>query len=226
MLSYLSGQAVKLVIDLPVAKQTQAVSYRLLNQIGEILIPKQTVTVSQDEPYTVELLISATHNSVTPAGSREIRLAEVYVTSETGTIKIERAYALEAEDIIIKNVNSFQAYPAAIYTALGIPSVTAWSEAERNERMAALISARKNIGLLHIKDALNGAGNIIDVTSMSAAEFDNLPDALLESLCRAQVIEANYLLMNENGFFDSEESTGSNHVCKSTLRELSKWLSS
>lgn len=252
MIAYLGGQPVTVTVPLldeggSVIEATE-VAYRLLDQDETELIAKAPVSDYFPGAESVVIPIDATHNALTPPNLREVRMVEVFVTNEVGTIRFEAIYALEAEQVLVEGVNSFQSYTTSVMTGCDITGLSNWNNATKAERVTALIEARRHIGRLRFRyafdeqDRLEDTLGISDITSLTREEYLALPENFRAALRRAQVIEADYLMLGSNEvqtlrdkgvisvtvgeskhFFRDDKPMGG-AICNRALKELTKWL--
>lgn len=246
--TYLSGSEVVATITFTGEDGTEltanSAQYRVLDQNGQVIVALTAVpdfvAGSSDAAITVlaadntlsETTVLLTGETV--VNTRELRLIEVYAVTDAGTVSFEHAYIVEANNVLVEGVNSFQGYSSTLFRANNINKLEAWDAANKQQRVNALIRARENISRLRFKDAIN-------LTELTSTEFVNLDAFFKDALSNAQVIEADSLLANDEaaGLIESgvmSMSVGeakqffrptrpvSGHVCSRALRELSAWV--
>lgn len=225
----LSGQSATVAVpvpDLPGA----ALSAIVMNGAGVVLA--DMLSISSGEPGTQMVAVPASANML-GARLRDVRVVRVRVERDEESQLFDVEYIVEAEEVLVEGVNSFQGYAAALLVSLDIPGINAWGDADKSQRIAALIEARRTLARyrfsrIHtdqsIDTQLSGVGNLL---TLSQSEWCALPTGLKEALCRAQVIQANYLLGNreyetlrDNGVLS--EKIGDSSVTFSETRPSSK----
>jgi hypothetical protein len=256
-IAYISGTDVIVTIPLisdGVLIPATEVDYRILNQDDAVLVARAahpTFVVTNTE---VAITIPAIHNTISPLETvRELRVIELFVNDGTGEIKLSYEYIIEKELVLIEGINSFQSYGRATIEALTLSKVDEWHASGRNERTNVLIEARRNIGAISLKcNTVESAGytrydNDVfafnDITKLTQAEFLALPIELKEALRRAQILQANYLLKDDEATNNINDGIAAitvgdaKHVYqakaklktlidKRALLELSKWINS
>ena len=251
--AFLGGQPTSLTIPLVDANglpiMAVSVAYRLLDQSETELIAKTAVADFTEGNTEVVIAVSGAMNALTPPNTRELRLIELYCATSEGVVKIERTYLVEAEQVLVESVNSFQPYPAAVIVGMTIPNLPNWNAASKEDRIAAMIRARQNIGMLRFRYVFDAYQNIIDntmgvndLTLATPAQWNAMPTYFKDAVRRAQVIEADYLLMPDDSvaalrreglmsmtvgeakqFFRPVKSI-EGPVCKRAMKELTKWV--
>lgn len=252
MQAYLGGQDVSLAISLVASDgspiEATAVQYRLTNQDEIELVAKVALTSFTAGDDEVIVAIPGALNTLGASSVRELRVVELYVTCSAGVLKLTTEYILEAEAVLRTGLNSFQTYSAALLAGYELPNMEAWNDASKGNRINALIAARRNIGKLYLRYIAEAdmtrlavpweSGN---VTMLTADQFATLPTDMREAICRAQVIEADFLLggdpvgdIRRSGVMSSTVGEASQFfrtskpyegpVCKRALQELGKYI--
>lgn len=252
MKAYLGGQDVTLTIPLidsdGTAISANAVSYRVIDQAEAELVAKVVLSGYTAGDVEAVVTVSGANNTIPVGESRALRVVELYVTTDVGTIKLDEAYFIEADEVLVEGINSFQNYNAAIYLAYEIPKIEGWSEASKSERIAAMIAARRNIGHLRFRYVFDANQNIIDntvgvadLTMATVTDWLALPKEFRDAVCRAQILEANALLggdeygdlrraglmsmtVGEAKQFFRPAKAVERPVCNRAIKELAKYL--
>lgn len=253
MQAYLGGQQVTFTIPLVdfdgVPITATGASYRVIDQDEVELVAKVAVTDFSEGDEGAVVIVSGLLNTLPTGVTRAMRLIEVYLTTEVGTIKLESGYLIEAEEVLVEGENSFLPYPKAMFLSYEIPNLPNWSAASRDERIAALIAARRNIGRLRFRLTLDAYQSIIDntvaVSDLTLATVDQwnaMPVSFKEAVRRAQILEANFLLepsdsvsafrrdglmsmtVGEAKQFFRPSAPIDGAVCKRAAKELSKYV--
>jgi hypothetical protein len=203
--AYLGGNLVTALIDLidtdgdPI--KASAVSYRVVNQAETELVASTVLTsFAPGDPQAV-VIVPADKNVLAAGAHRELRVIELLLTTDEGTVKLSHEYVIEADQMLTEGVNSFQNYATALLGAYDIPSLPGWDGAEKPQRIAALIQARLNIAQLTFSYVFDGSQDVMqpsfslrDLTSLSDTEYASLPTEFKVAAKRAQILEADYLL--------------------------------
>jgi hypothetical protein len=225
-----------------------SVEYRLSNQDDTELMTLTNLSSFEAESDQALITIAADKNVFSGSNLRELRILDVYLTTPEGVILRSYEYVISAEQTLVEGENSFQAYGRAVMNAGEIPRLDGWNDADKEERVKALLRARRNIGKLRFRYVYDDNQDIIDntlsVSSLDEAtveEYFRLPQEFREALQRAQVIEADHLLGGDaRGEFrrDGVMSMGAGEarqffrpskpldgtVCTRTMKELAKWI--
>lgn len=228
---YLDGQALSVAIPLSdegVCIVASAVEYRIVDHAGTELVAKTPVSGFIAGDPQVIVSITAQVNTIAASAKRELRVVELYLTTEAGTVKLTHEYVLESENILEKAVNSFQGYHEAVLLSLDIANLPSFNDALKADRITALINAWSNIGKLYLRyvDDSEMTRVIVpwtesgNVTRLTAEQFDLLPEAMKLAIRRAQVMEADYLL----GKSASLEELRTSGVVSNTVGESSQWF--
>lgn len=171
---------------------------------------------------------------------RDIRVVEIEITNVDGVKSVRSfEYLIESADVLAEGENSFQTYPSAILASLSISSLSAWNESSKDDRITALIDARLCFGPLRFRYAFG------DITTITPSQWHALPADFKAAVCRAQVMQADYLLSRDTrtdaraaGLLsqtigESSETyakgkpiAASSVLCQRAMRELSRFLSS
>lgn len=209
MHAYLSGSEVRLTISLLDATtgeaiQATAIEYRVVDESEtDLTLGKLPLTAYVEGDESVEVVIEEGLNVLPLDTYRSLRVVELYLTTAAGIIRLEDAYLLEAEHVLIEGANSFMSMSKAVFMGFEIPNLTGWNNADKAQRIAGLLSARRNIGMLRFKvyaderdtiteSILGSVGS--DLLKMNSTQWAALPLDFKLAICRAQLIEADYLL--------------------------------
>jgi len=205
MQAYLGGQSVTAEIALIDTDGDQivasAASYRVINQAETQLVASTPVVGfgAGDENATV--VVPGINNVLTVGVARELRIIELILTTDEGTIKLSHEYFIEAEQMLTEGVNSFQNYATALLGAYDIPGIPGWQNSTKPERITALIQARLNMAPIRFRYAFDSLQNVVepsfgvaDITDLTQAEYLALPAGFKTSLRRAQILEADFIM--------------------------------
>lgn len=250
-MAYLGSNVVKVNLDLQ-GRDAQKLSYRILNHRGEELLA-QTEYEDVSGQASYEIVVPAELNILDAGNQLEIRLIEAYIESSVGVTKMEESYSIESETVLVTGENSFQTYPEALMTALTIPNLEYWDNADKGQRVIAMIASRRIFGRLRFRynfdsqDHLcDDSVNVSDITLLTPEQFNALPSGFKEALKRAQILEADSMLDSSSEFqeirklaelgvtrsevYEAKVSLGSGTtpykttLCDRAMQELTKWL--
>lgn len=255
MQTYLNGESLTLAIpltdELGTCYEVSVVDYRIVDQADAELVARSNLATFNSGDKQAVISISAAVNTLTVGGSpRELRAVELFLTTTAGTVKLTHEYVVEASSVLALGVNSFQGYNAALLVGFDIPNLPAWNAASKAERISAMIASWRNIGRLYLRYFAeeNDQSRIVYITSesgnltaLTADQFNSLPDLMKEAVYRAQVMESDYILGNDN--MDEIRNAGlvstsvgeseqvfkpvapyQGAVCKRAMKELSRYI--
>lgn len=248
MQSILGGQEVTWVIPLEAEGGEQllasAVEYRIVNQDDTELVARGPATYAAGQAH-VSIVVPAPINALAVTAGRELRMIELFVTTADGVKKLQFPYVIESEALLAIGINSFQGYASALMVGYELPSIPAWNNAIKSERINALMAAWRNISKLRLKDVSDTSMSRIapfnDIAELTADEFAQLSTDMRSALARAQVLEADYLLgsdeigdirragimsatVGESSQFFRPGKPYEGTVCKRAAKELSKYM--
>lgn len=256
-IAYMSGTDVIVTIPLisdGVSLSATEVDYRVLNQDDTVLTARIPHPTFVEGDIDVIITIPAIQNTISVNETvRELRVVELFVNDGTGEIKLSYEYVIEKELVLIEGINSFQSYGRATIEALTLSKIDEWHAADRNERTNVLIEARRNISAVPLicntisqnsvgySQYVGEAFAFHDITKLTPTEYANLPTELKEALRRAQILQANHLLKDDEATNNINDGIAAitvgdaKHVYqakpklktlidKRALLELSKWI--
>lgn len=254
METYLDGQSVILAIPLSdeggACIAADSVEVRIINQSNVEIVAKTSLAGFTAGDAQAIVAIPSEANTLVTGLKRELRIVELYIATDSGVTRLYHEYVIEAESVLELGVNSFQTYHEGVLLSLDIPNLQDFGLADRQSRIAAMISAWRNIGRLYLRYVDdNDMTRLItpwaesgNVTELTAEQFENLPEKMKSAIRRAQVIEANYQIgrttsvntLREQGIIAATVGESSQYfsqskpydsICgKETLRELSKYI--
>lgn len=192
MNTYLHGFDVSLSVSLQGIAAT-SFTYRVLDSAGAVVVAESAPIAVLAGTTSVPIVVPASANTLAADVYADIRKVELRVTAADGTRPISELYAIEAADVLVEGVNSYQNYETAELTAMFTQPLDMWESTPRAARIAALVEARDRIGRLSFveMDAFDGVFSINDLT---AVEFATLSEPLRKALKKAQLVEADYIL--------------------------------
>lgn len=171
---YLAGSPVTLTVPLKDrggnALVVSAVSYRVVDQAGEEVLPYTALTsfVSGAQeavievPGAVNVLAAMSWQELAEmtwqdaatrrwldmaslSAAREARTVEMALTVSGNVVLLTQSYILEPADVLVPGLNSFQTLVEAEITALDVTGLDGWLSASERDKIAALIDARAKI---------------------------------------------------------------------------------
>jgi hypothetical protein len=205
MQAYLGGQSVTAEIalidtdgDLIVAS---AASYRVIDQAEAVLVASTPVVGFAAGDANALVIVPGISNVLTTGVARQLRIIELILTTDEGTVKLSHEYFIEAEQMLTEGVNSFQNYATALLGAYDIPGIPGWQNSTKPERITALIQARLNMAPIRFRYAFDSLQNVVepsfgvsDITGLTQTEYLALPVEFRVCLRRAQILEADFIL--------------------------------
>lgn len=217
---YLAGTAVRNVIALtdsfgnPLV--VDSVEYDVVDQTGAPIVVRAPLAGFVPGAASAIIDVPADANQIADGLTRATRRVTLYCIVEGNTVSIRYLYAIEASDVLVTGVNSFQTYDQAELTALDIPNLTGWDSALYKDKIAAMVESRARLCMLNYsllkanfwaQDSLNYVPEGVyvtpyaglfsfsgDITFLPASAFEQLPIRFLNALRLAQVAEANNIL--------------------------------
>lgn len=188
-----------------------AAGWELFDERGN-LIASDVVTgyAGGDVAFTIPADKMALADGKTSSGR------EIVVTLETddGDVELRDYFVLAGAHALAVMDNSFMSYVEAIRWRGEFASMDAWDAAPRERRLAAMTEAYRRICKIAFKVPganLDGTnvnkanygtgtdegwfwGSRVRISTLTASQFDALPEAFTRAVKRAQLVEANVLL--------------------------------
>lgn len=149
---------------------------------------------------------------------RDLRVVTVTVTWATGTLDNTQSYIINNASPLIRMVNSFITWPETILARYEMSNLDGWDAASDPERVAALGLAWKNMLSLRYRFPIGVASQsrimdfygssvdnvfgrifmvMADISFYNAADFAAWPQLFTQALTRAQMAEANNILLGD-----------------------------
>lgn len=259
MQNYKPGTAVSLTLDLVdengVFITPTALSWRIIDE-AEVELQAWAVIATLPTTSSVVLTIPAELTVLTPPALRAIRTIEIDVVTEQGTILLSASAMLQGVTALAFGLNSFQTYVQALLLSEDSPSERSpgWLGATRENREKALIEAYSHIMRLPIGLHFNDNQSMLQTDTqfvynfgpimlrhMTPAQMTNLYVPMMKDLCQAQLIEADYLLVDdpvardrtsgltsktvgESSQFYRPGMTLDLPVCPKAMKSLERWV--
>lgn len=242
MNAHLDGTEVTL--EIPVADSdgnavtAVSIMYRVVDGNDVVKVAEQALATYTPGAASATIVVPAEANVMAAIGdvddseevihTREARRVILKIQTASGTISSSHVYALEREQVLIAGVNSFQTYANAQVKALEISDRIGWDGATENQRVSALIEARRRIVRMAFRVEASDMSRVSysrktirggyspTLDDMGQQEFLGLPDKFRNALCLAQIAEADYIL---NG--DELEEMKVSGIISSTVGETS-----
>ena len=207
-MNYLAGNDVTLPIELLDDDGNtilgNSVTYKVTDERGAVIVPITLLATFTANDISITLVITALQNTLpvtTDVTSlRGLRFIEIYISNDTGIVKKEFSYIIESDNLLVAGINSFQSYQLAIFNAGSIDKVNAFNAAHKSDKIIALIRSRQLIGRLSFKYGFDNFQYLSrnfhsrEILLATQAQFEAYPVQFKEALARAQVIQANDLL--------------------------------
>jgi len=206
MEKYLAGADVTVTIPLVDsagnAIKPASASYRVLDENGTVLIDTTPVPYLSPNGDPLGILVGAGENGLPAGAVRALRTVEVLAVTDAGTRLLTANYVIEATEPLVPGTNSFQTINKAELVALDIPNLNGWNNATRDERVAAMIQARLNIGQMSYRyrwsenwqNFIYPEFGIYSIIQFTQGQYLSLPIDFRQTCERAQIIEADDLL--------------------------------
>jgi hypothetical protein len=209
MRSFLDGQSITVAIPLVDEEgnciSASAVQYRVIDETGEELVIRGGLAGFNSGDAQAVVTVDGSTNTLVSGGPRRgIRIIELFLTTSAGSARVDFEYIIELEAVLALGNNSFQSYHEALLVGYDIPNLPGWNAASKKDRIAAMVAAWRNIGLLHLRyfaEEIMDMSRIVYITAetgnltiLTANEFMSLPELMRSAVCRAQVMEADSIL--------------------------------
>jgi hypothetical protein len=213
MNKYLAGEAVTVTfpLDESMGVAPATASYRLLDEDENVLIEQDTPTDPANGAVTIRVdgamnmlapAVTSGSNTLQPAQLRAARTAQITLVYQNGTVRLEQSYLIEASSLLVPGTNSFQTLAKANLVALDIPALNGWGAATDDQKIAAMIQARINLGMLRYRYRFDDNWMnyvmpefaLYSITTLTQEEYVELPVQFRRAIERAQIIEADDLL--------------------------------
>jgi hypothetical protein len=182
--------------------------YEVLDEDGTAVVADTRLPLVSGEESEIVIKVPAAGNMLAAGVRRAYRRVVLNLETSSGWVALEQEYLIQVSQatLLIPGTNSFQTILKAELVALDIPNLPGWRDAPREERIAAMIQARENIGKMSYRYnfwADNWQKYVIpefgvySITLLSQDEYMQLPPAFRTACERAQVIEADDLLAGD-----------------------------
>jgi hypothetical protein len=208
---YPENTEVTVTVDLPANATLSAVTRTVLDETGVGISPSQPVSLPAPGDVTIDITISANLN-VSP-GRRAARVVQVSFATDKGIFTSQVIYVIAKPDQLIPLENTFVSSAEAALTRLDMPALDGWDASDETNRNAALITAHRSLCKLSYRYKNNAAilqsrvtwGEpessgyiyIVDIESLAAEEWAQVPILVRQALQRAQMAEADVLLKGD-----------------------------
>lgn len=243
----LTAQPVNVVLTGP--DDAVSFTWRVIDQSETALSAMSAAVVLTAGPEA-SITVSQAINTLAAGEIRALRSVEAYFTSAAGITKMTAEYLVEVEQTLVVNKNTFQTYGEAVLGAYDLFGLIGWNIATKQDRAAALISARRHISQLRFQyefdayqDVIDSSVGVSDLTLVSQSNWEALPVDFKAALKRAQIYEADFLLTGGDSLVDAKRRSGiisetigessmflrsqkalEQAVCKRSMKELSKYV--
>jgi len=178
-------------------------SYRLLDKMLQEIAPATALPDVTAGTEVLSVTIGAAANTLTSGRLRDVRVVEVSIQTEGGTVVATARYAIEADNTFSIMVNTFQTFEEAELNAMEMSGLVSWDGKAEPQKRAALADAFINLCKLKFHVPGMWAQNRIHdywinrighLQYYSAAEFQALDPLFVNAVKKAQVAEADVLL--------------------------------
>lgn len=197
-----------------------AVSYKVTDENGVSVVGLTPLATFVSGDAEVVIATTALQNTLAAGVLRGLRAISIVCEMDAGSVELTASYAIGASDPLVVGVNSFQTLSQAEFLSMEIPNTPGWDGATAQQRVAALIEARKRINMLSFnqlnsnvnwgQDSLNYVPEGQYTTSyvsnngmflfngnlelLRADQFAKLPAKFLDAIRRGQLVEADEIL--------------------------------
>ncbi len=219
--AYLSGSSVQVSVPLPVVNGAvlfpSAVAVAVTDEAG-VLVSTAPTVAAPTTGSTVSVALGSAYNTLATGELIKLRRVKFTMTTTAGVFIVAYEYVVRSATPLVKMVNSFMTLPEATLTRYQLPKADGWDASDEDQRIAAMISAYKNLLQLRYRfrigqnsqsrivdvygssvESLNGRiySVINDMSSYAAGDFDSWTPEFQEALRRAQVAEADTMLAGD-----------------------------
>lgn len=219
MLVFKAGDPASIRIDLASPSYPPDEAFWLVeDEAGTVLLAEAEVPIAWTDNGFVTVLVPDNINTA-PTGRSLRRIVLRYRQLDaTGDnwLEAELLYIVEADaPSLVVQGNSFQTYGQAMLLASTMLDVDTLLAATPDGRINALAESWRALARLNYDRAFSDDMNRItdfpgsspgSLLHMSATEFLSLDPRMIEALCRAQVVEAEYRLASANAEPDGRDS--------------------
>jgi hypothetical protein len=212
------GLTVAYPLWLGTALTPTAVSRVVTDQAGVIISDTTAVTVPAPGPTSISIPISSVFNTLAMGSTDGLRQVTTTMVTSQGTFTDVQTYILRSVTPLVRMDNSFVALPETALVRHAMTNLSGWDAASEDDRIAAMISAYRNMTQLRFRFPIgektqsrivdfygmsvdNVFGRIFvviaDIIFYSDADFQQWPADFRSALQRAQMAEADNLLQGD-----------------------------
>lgn len=187
-----------------------SISYRVEDEDGVEIVADTAHTFDPDDTE-MSIVIAGADNTLDIEDWTKMRVVIITLVADGHDYEHVQRYIVRQGSRLAEWVNSFQTYNSALMRAFDITQTPGWDIADEDTRQTALIEAYENIGKIKFNgDAFYGDSdsqsydtglNVYSegfyIGGLADTEINNLSEAFVEALKRAQILEADYLLGSE-----------------------------
>lgn len=188
--------------------EVSALRRRILDAGEAVLSDWAVVDLPASGTQTVDVTVLGALNILTPPAVRDLRLVELEVTTDAGTLTQTETFLIQGSTALQFGINTFLTYPKATLAALDFTDtgLAGWSGTpDRAQHEAALIEAHDRICLLPIIVEYDNTQSIVRyigndpprLRNMTPAQIQNLDYRMLKALGQAQLVEADRILASD-----------------------------
>lgn len=219
---YNSGSPVAVTVDIPLYAGSPltptAVSRTVKDETGAVISDDSPLPLPAAGDTSVQVDLDATVNDMPIGVPNAMRIVEVVFVAPEGTFSVTSRYVLKNSAPLVRMKNTFATLDQAEVTRLTMPAQLGWDSSSDDEKVAALVSAYRNMLQLRYRFPIgeNSQSRIVDFYGMStdnvfgriymvladisfytAEDFDGWTDQFKQALLRAQVAEADSILRGD-----------------------------
>lgn len=194
-----------------------SVSVKVLNDNEETVFTS-ALPLPSVGATSISITLSSSNNIVPDGTPFSLRTVQTKFVTASGEYTDRQAYIVKSLNPLIRLNNSFITLNETVSTRYTLNTLDGWDAASEDQRIAALISAYKNMVQLRYRyplgsqsqsrivdffgtfvDSFSGRAYAVlaDITSYTPSDYNSWPTAFKEALKRAQMVEANSILKGD-----------------------------
>ena len=174
-----------------------SISYRVEDEDGVEIVADTAHTFDPDDTE-MSIVIAGADNTLDIEDWTKMRVVIITLVADGHDYEHVQRYIVRQGSRLAECLNSLLTYNSVLMRAFDITQTPGWDIADEDTRQTALIEAYENIGKIKFNgDAFYGDSEGFYIGGLADTEINNLSEAFVEALKRAQILEADYLLGSE-----------------------------
>lgn len=203
-----------------------AVEYRVIDEVGNVIVGRQAVPAYVTGEAEVVITVPGASNALATGVTYALRVVEFYAQLDTGWVAQESVYKIALLDPLVIPTTSFQTYAEAVLTSTMLSDVDGWNAASKDARLAALAEAHSRLCRLVYEDEFYddvdyqsrvSLSSEIDLDDLTLAEFTALDADFKAALKKAQIVEADVVLSGDPVAGKREDGLMSESIGESSM---------